>query len=246
MISWTIFKHSLNLIKDNKNAALKITLPFIVVTLLMHTMLIFEASTDFFNAAIFSRFMLFAYLIFAVISYPWIAVAWHRYILIDDYPSLLPRFHGPQIFRYLVTGTAISLLLVICALPFFIFSHLLALTQSLVYAVLIIASLGIVVSSVIMMRLSTILPAAALNERRSFGEIWTVTRGHTKTFVALLIMIFFANAPMKIISIILANAQLPLVSLLWDTFSGFAIVMIGLSVITTQYGYFVENRPLQE
>lgn len=246
MVFWAIFKHSLKLVTNNKNAVLKITLPFLIATLFLHALMIFNAATNLFDSNVFSKLILLAYAAVAFVSYPWIAVAWHRYILIDEYPGNLPIFHGKTILLYMLTGTLIGLVLISSILPFLLFSMITTEAYALMFAVTLATAVGIITASVVMMRLSTALPGVALGNTASFRDVWNVTRGHTKTFVGLILMLFVANAPIHIISLILLNSPFPIISILWDTISGFAIVMIGLSVITTQYGYFVEKRSLQE
>jgi hypothetical protein len=176
----------------------------------------------------------------------WIAIGWHRYILLDETPtSLVPQFRGDRVLAYwgysLVTGIIVGLI---------------ALAGGLVVMGLamamgpLVATVGLLVLAlpifIVGYRLAPLFPAAALGRKTSIGEAWASTRGAAGAFIVLAILSTIASAaidlPANLLRMLPAGGML---SLLWLTVTGWIKLMIGVSILTTIYGHYVEGRPIK-
>ena len=119
---------------------------------------------------------LIATFIAAAVCWFWAAVAWHRFVLLEEYPTgLFPRWHGTKIGNYfgngvlvflivLAVGFAIGIVIGIVALIF----QSEALGQFLGFGLLF----GL---SWMATRIGLILPAAAIGEQMRVSESWKAT-----------------------------------------------------------------------
>src|SRR5690606_21125980 len=60
--------------------------------------------------------LLVAMLVMLFIS-SWVAVAWHRFVLLEEYPGLLPALSGRPVWPYIVKAIKLALLLIVIAIP---------------------------------------------------------------------------------------------------------------------------------
>ncbi|MCC5986592.1 MAG: hypothetical protein JJT95_02850 [Pararhodobacter sp.] len=178
----------------------------------------------------------------------WIAVAWHRFILCEEAPvGIVPHFRGRVMLRYLGVGLLYVLILLLAAIPLFLLAFLLIGPAALVrpgwwpMAVF----LGVVWLPLVFIayRLAPILPAAALGERLQLKEAWyrTGTAGLALVVLALASGLLYALASLPLAP--LARIA-PTLAFLWGFALHWASLMVGASVLTTLYGHFIEDRPL--
>lgn len=177
--------------------------------------------------------------------FSWSAVAWHRYILKEETPGLLPPLRTDLVWPYLGRSILLALILVLLAL-------VVAIPLGLVLAP--IAALGGGIAAAITglalalalgwigTRLSLALPARAVERPMTFGESWAATgpaSGAIFTVVLILALINFVLG--SLFTLILGDN---LVAVLLSLVVQWFITMLGLSVLTTLYGHLVERRPL--
>lgn len=176
----------------------------------------------------------------------WLAVAWHRYILLDEMPAgQLPAFNQSAILAYAGYSILLAIILFVVAI---IISMLLSPLIFLGPAVLAIV-LPIVVISVALVidyRLGLVLPARALGKPLTLGEAWEATKGATGTILVLAIVSALAAVIIDIPALLLG--MLPgiggILALLWTLVTGWLKVMVGVGILTTLYGYYVEKRSI--
>lgn len=189
-------------------------------------------------------------LVVVVLTSVWIAVAWHRYILKNEVPAgFVPPIHKDRMIAYFVRALLIGLLMIVVG---FVLGFIAALvggavgmaTGSLILVTLVFALLVYFPIFVIAYRISTSLPASAVTEDAgSFMAGWDATKGENGTFIGLGLVsaaVMFLNG---YISISLLSGVLPLF-IIWTLVFNWLAMMVGLSVLTTLYGHFVEKRAL--
>lgn len=175
----------------------------------------------------------------------WIAVAWHRFVLLNERPvGYIPAFSGARLWHYAGRSILIGLVVVAMALVIGLASGivLFALLGQSPLANLLAALAMIVPAFAVLYRLSASLPGLALDQQTAFADGWVATTGETET---ILILAFFTG----LIGIVLGAplALMPpgsVVALLWELAAGWVQLMVSASILTTLYGHYIEKRPL--
>lgn len=178
----------------------------------------------------------------ATVASLWIAVAWHRYVLASEYPtSWVPPWHGPYLLGYLgrsiLIGLVVVAALVVASLPLGLFATMFPGLWALFGAAML--ALG----AFVFFRLSPILPAAALGRPITLPEAWRATKDETGTFLTLAAVVVAAALVIRLPSL-LNNDPASLINLIYGVVTNWFATIIGISVLTTIYGVFIEKRPL--
>lgn len=183
-------------------------------------------------------------LLLAVV-YVWLAVTWHRYVLLDEQPGgQLPAFHRSEILSY--AGNAILLWLISVVVLFVVGLVLspLAFLGPLGGIIILIVAVSILL--IIGYRLGLVLPSRAVGQRLTFGEAWAATRGQSGTILVLAIVSAIAAVVINIPAIVLAF--LPgigtILAQIWQLGTGWITLVVGVSILTTLYGVYIEKRNL--
>ncbi|MCF1481552.1 hypothetical protein FS800_05175 [Agrobacterium vitis] len=240
---WKLFKHALKLTFNNWFAAIKITAPFIAIALSLKALTIGYAGFVTVENDAILRAMLIVSELYGFVSYLWIAVAWHRFILIDEYPRLMPRFHGARTVSYFLKGLLIGLLVIMVAIPIVLFNLIARDIRFLdLFFILLsfVATFGLITMAT---RLSTLLPSAALGTSMTIREAWDATRAENLACLGVALMLYVIAVPVLVTTYLLRDGPIVL-SILWETISSAFLMMISLSVITTLYGHYIEKRPI--
>lgn len=242
-VGYTLFTHSVRMVFSQFRDALRISGPLYIVSFLLQLAFLSDAmagrpESSPSGAAILATLA-------EIVVFFWIAVAWHRFILLDESPgSVLPRFHGRPMLRYL--GCCLLLLLVMAlplALAFVVGAFAAA---ALGMAPVLIAILGVVAFVPVVAigyRLATILPGAAIDRPVPLHQAWDATRGATGSILMLALIStiasFLIQAPVAVLHA-LPFGLVP--ALIWSAIAGWVSTMVGVSILTTLYGYYVEGR----
>lgn len=251
MKGWKIFQHSVRQVFGNIGAALRVSAVLYMVQIA--ALLAFTGKTFLASEAEKQRLMeagqvpwlgLAAFMAVAVVCGLWIAVGWHRFVLTNEQPGLLPTFHGGRMWGYFWTAILLTLLscLPIVGLIFVEIVMAMMGTAFVKFAV-VFPIISMVVVTVVGFRLLTVLPGVAL--RADVGALsgWDATKGQTGTILLLVIIwSIFQIAGEAVMSLLFAaNGAAGIV---WAVLWFWAQTMIGLSIMTTLYGHYVEDRPL--
>ncbi|MGB3314109.1 MAG: hypothetical protein WBB85_06835 [Albidovulum sp.] len=248
-MAFRIFIHAFRMVFGNFGAALRISTPMIVMSLLGAFILMpDETSSTGTPAEQFSNFFtgpLLMWLLAYLVATLWVAVAWHRYCLREEYPgAIVPAFHLDRILGYFGWSILIMLVAILVSLVAgTIIGGLAAITQSAALAGLLwFGWFGVLLWFI--QRLSLVLPASAINEGKSLRQSWEATRPISGTILAVALMFALFSA-------LVGQAALPLfgVSLvLGGVINGIAqwiSTMLGLSILTTIYGICIEGRTIE-
>lgn len=185
-------------------------------------------------------------LLVVLVSDFWIAVAWHRFVLKEEASrGLLPLFAGRRILGYFGTMLAIVGLLIVPALL------IATLVGSLVRGAFGDGFLPALIAQVLMQtllgafafRLSTVLAGVALEPGHKLSEAWQATEGETSTFLELALYCALALAAASIAGSTLFGWSV-VVQTVYFFVVQWVITMVGVSILTTLYGHYVQKRPL--
>jgi hypothetical protein len=260
MSSIAIFNHSLRQVFGNLPAVLRISLVLSLVPLVAAFALglqdLFGDPERVRRAMAAGRFPWGAFLLFLLLSAVcavWIAVAWHRHVLLAEDPgSLLPPLNGDRMLPYVgavvvLVLIAIPVVIVIGLVGGLILSPFAGNVRSMggVIVMLVLSTLLIALPIVvIMMRFGSILPAAAVGKRLTLGEAWRATGGATMTIAGVVLMLLVLGLAIDLIARqLFAPGSTPAV--VWGFLLQWFNVIFGLSIATTIYGHYVEHRPLR-
>ena len=176
----------------------------------------------------------------------WIAVAWHRYVLKEEASrGIIPLFDGRRILGYFGTVLAIAGLVIVPAL---VISLLIGTT---IRALLGDGFLPVLIAQVLMQtllgafafRLSAVLAGVALEPGHRISEAWQATEGESATLLELAFYCALALAAASIAGSVLFGGSVVL-RIIYFFVAQWVITMVGISILTTLYGHYVQKRPL--
>jgi len=246
---WQIFKHSFNLVMANLEQAFRLSLvlyliqsAYTVYSFLNPPQMMDLEGTQ---VPIMSPETIFPTIVLgllAVIASLWIAVAWHRFALTGESTSgWLPQFHGSAVMGYLGRSILIGVLVVlgvmVLSIPIGIISIGLPGLAGIMSLILIGAA------AYLFFRLGIMLPAAALGEKLTLGETWDVTKGRSSIILVLALIVVGASVIIQLPSWFNDNPS-SIINVVYSLVVNWFATIIGISVLTTLYGHFVENRPI--
>jgi len=252
-MAWKLILHSFNMVFGNLSEALKVSFGPILIGLLLIGISFFGfgLKLDFIsqleqgrdsNAGAAIMFTLLAVIVMTVV-FAWIAVAWHRFVLLEQYPGMLPAFKGQPIGAYIGKTLVLSLLVALVVFVVaFVIGLLTALTASMGLAIFLGVVLGFVVSY-LWLRIGLVLPATALREPLKVSESMAATKPMAGT-------IFGASAILAILNFVasLIIGQVydfaDIIAFVLDVAANWVFLMVGISILTTLYGHLIEKRPL--
>ena len=255
MLGWSIFLHSVRMVFGNLKQVLQITIGPVLVALVLIVGAFFalgitpevfdEGTTKLPPGVTTGSFFLFLSIFMLIIWTVmfWIAVSWHRFILLEEYPSgIFPEFRFDRILAYFGRGILLGLLGLIAILPMaFLLAAVSGGSAGLPIIVMIAYMLLILV---VLFPLAIILPAAAIGQPLSMSAAWNKTTGTAGTVVVLIIASFLFQVVVQLVSTILMIV--PVLGPLLVLFASLLILpLINVSILTTMYGVFVEGRELR-
>lgn len=255
VLGWQIFIHALHMVFGNFREALRIVVgPSLLALVLVALFLVLAGSiadevgdnADGMVRQVTTTGDVLETIFFVVLNFSvtiWIAVAWHRFILFEEYPSgFFPAFFPDRALAYLVTGFLLGLVLA-GILLLGVFLPLQILAGSLGYGLLVVAIPVAIFAALVFIRLSVMLPAVAVGRPLSLPEAWHITSGFTGAFFTLLIVSMGFQVLVQIV--LLVFAFVPVLQVILSIVIGTILVpLINISILTTLYGVFAEKRDL--
>jgi hypothetical protein len=249
-MGWEIVRHSFAMLFRNLGNALRISIGPLVIALLGAALVIaalgvspeqiaydMAAGTP---SGTVSLTVLLLLVIFIFVS-AWIAVSWHRFILLEEYPGLLPAISGRPIGAYLGRTVLLGLVMMIAMIPAFVVFGLLMAVFGPTAGLFSILGIGLALYfSFVWLRLGLVLPATAVGRPLGIGESWRATAPYANTILGTGALLIVLNSGIGLVTAILPAALASVLDLVvsWIT------LMIGTSILTTLYGVIVEERRL--
>jgi hypothetical protein len=236
-----LFLHSVKQVFGNLGAAIRISGLLFVIQLIVSLLVIrYVLGTTGEPAGLFLVSIIL--LLFSLFVSLWIAVAWHRFVLRVERPgAFLPAFHGARMLAYLgysiVIGVALAIVVMVLS---FLVAQVAPVNNAMVR---LLGGLVVFVPVFLLaLRLSPLLPAAALGDGLSLGDAWGATKGATGDLLVLAFLAALASVVIDLPAFGLTGAM-PL-AMTWSLITAWIKTMVGASILTTIYGHYVEGRPL--
>jgi hypothetical protein len=192
-----------------------------------------------------------------------IAVNWHRYVLLDEMPQGAQRLRVDwTVWRYFGNILLISLIVGLCLLPVGILVGIVAaitgggsiegpedFASIALIAIPVYAIMG-TIGFALFYRYGVKLPAIAL-ERRDFGlgDAWKATRGNfgqmiglSLLYILIVVVVLVANWILAIVMVPLGDGVGGALGIAVQLVLQWVMTIFGITLLTSLYGYFVENR----
>lgn len=255
-----IFVHSVRLVFTNLEAALRISLvPYLISGIAMVTLGLpaimamiggeFGATAQIdadvlegtnVDPGVWINFLIYM-LIYAVTAL-WIAVTWHRYVLVEEYPNgWIAPLHGGLMVSYFLKGMAIILVIVLATLVVtLVFGLALGWLGGL--GTLLISVGTIAASTYLFYRLCPVLPSAAVGKPMTMAEAWEATNETGGAIFMLVVLVLIASMVIQLPATL--GAADSVFAMVYSYVIGWVTMLVGVSVLTTFYGHFVEGRPI--
>ena len=192
-------------------------------------------------------FLLIPFTLFVI---SWVAVSWHRFILLEEYSGILPAVSDRPIWPYAGRSLLYGLLVGLAAIPVFIVASLIAAPMAgpgmgggVSPLALIIFVLVTAILTYLWFRIAIALPAVAVGKPITMGQAWEASKGMSGTIFGVAFLLMAINGIATILTTQIAMILGPLAFLI-DLAVQWTILMLGVSILTTFYGHLIEKRPL--
>lgn len=243
MKAWSMFAHSVRLVLNNLDIALRISLVLYAVQVASQIYSFSAGGGETVRGpdgnlypmySVGETFMIMILGIASLCASLWIAVAWHRFVLLGEEPrGWVPQWPGGSILGYLWRSVLLGLSVGLVLVP--------VITVGIFLGPILMLALAVGVGAYLFFRLSPILPAIAVGHEMSFREAWGKTAGESGTLVGLAGLMILASLIMQIPTMVSGDPN-SLVSLVYTIVVNWIATMIGISLLTTVYGHCVEGR----
>ena len=194
-----------------------------------------------------------ANLVIVIVTSIWMAIAWHRFILKSEAPTgFVPPIDGGRMGAYFLRSLLIGIVLVVLGFVLgmvagFVMFGIIGSSgggMSTIFMITIISLLLVYFPLfVIGYRLATALPGTAIDNEGAFLSGWEATKGETGTFVGLGLISVLAMIVSAVLTIFVL-AKIIVLFIAWTLVFNWLATLVGLSVLTTLYGHYIEKRPL--
>lgn len=190
-------------------------------------------------------------LVFIVFVAAWVAVSWHRFILLEEYSGMLPAVSGRPIWPYVGRSVLYGFLIALVAFAVGMISSLFMIPfaaaggDAVFVAGVIIGVVLVAVVSYVWFRIGVALPAVAVGKPISMGDAWRATAEMSSTIFGIVFIIAFASMIAGVATQGLYGLS-PILGMVVDIFVQWVTLMVGVSVLTTLYGHLIEGRPLTD
>ncbi|WP_120500103.1 hypothetical protein [Roseovarius sp. EL26] len=235
-----IVMHAFQMVWNNLKEALQIsTVPLVVVGFAAYALLP-SFSLDFSDPELVGQAWQPFLLVWVgwLAATTWIFVAWHRYVLLEEYPKgWIPTFRLVQVLSYLGYGIVIGCIAGLALLPGLIFALVSPALGSLFIFI------GVVAAILIFYRLVPMLPAVAIGRRMTLSEAWGATEGANTTIVSIVLILFAIQLVLQLAFETLA-AIAPVLEFLASLGFTLFLGLVNVSILTTFYGHYVEGRSI--
>lgn len=249
-MGFRIFLHAIKLVFGQLGDALRVSGVLYLVTIMLYGIAFYFALQSVMAGG--SPDVLWQLNVAGLVSavfYLWIAVGWHRFVLLDEPTQLpVPPFRGDRMLAYfgrLLQTMLIALVLVVAVMiPGALVAN--AVQGSANSIIVILPPLvAFVAMFVFGYRLAPMFPAAAVGRPVSMREAWAATRGATGTLFLLAIVSVIGSILIDLPGLALLQlSQGPYLNMAWVLVATWVKLMVGISILTAIYGVYVEKRAI--
>ena len=236
-MAWNIVRHAFVIVFGNFGNALRASLMPLLILIAVVGLLTTVLNLPM-NGAII---LILVGMAAAMFVFAWVAVTWHRFILLEEYPSFVPAISDRPIWPYVKRTLMIILQMMVVMVP--VLSLMLPAISNFPSAAVIL-SIGLsILMSFIWLRICVSLPSVAVGEHMGSADAWAETKDIRQTILGVCVIMMFLNSAAGLLPVLLAP-HLLIISTVLNIAIQWVSIMIGISVLTTIYGHVIEGRPL--
>ncbi len=267
-MAFQIIKHAIQMVIGNFGQALRVSIgPFLI--LVAAFVAVFFLLGDSIDAlenmsdptlpgeseiimVVFATFGLFALALFV---FAWVAVSWHRFILLEEYTGILPVMSNRPIGAYVGRSMLYGLLLMLLALPLLLvfgsvaasvahsLSPMTFISTGISLAFTAIMTVPAAILTFVWFRIALALPSVAVGKPISLGQAWSVSSGLSGTIFGVAVSLTVMGVVGDVIIGPIFDSA-PIIGFGLDMIVQWFLLMLGVSILTTLYGHLIEKRPL--
>lgn len=180
-----------------------------------------------------------------VAGYALMAILWHRHVLLSGMErSAIMRPSLRIFFTYLGKALLVGLLQLLIGIPITLgIGALAAIGGGGALLLSLLGLLGGVIFAWVALRISLVLPAAAVDARMTIPDSWEATRALAPTLWGVAALMVGLNILSSLLSGLLTTEPTALAFLIQTVFFLLEGIVF-ISVLTTLFGHLVEGRPL--
>lgn len=257
MQGWSIFIHSVRMVFENLGPALRISSLLYAAYMVVNAYFLLTYSDDLVNlqramaagiipaelpSGLFPT-MVLNYIV-GLLSSLWIAVLWHRFILLSQVPeTIIPPFYSGMVATYLGKTIQLALMLAVIGV---LLGMLLGVALGPLLGRFSATAIPLILLGALLYlsyRLGLVFPAVALKIPLLFKTSWEKTKIASGA-IAQLAVIAVVSALLIQIPSNMNPEPTSAVNLVYSYVVGWIAMMVGVSVLTTLYGMYVEGREL--
>lgn len=252
MTGWTIFTYSVRQLTENLPEALRISVgPYLINAVAQayfmknYGALVLSHGAQINAADVPPGFVGAVLMMLAAVAVSsiWIAVAWHRFILLREEPgALLPAFRGNAIVGYLGWSIVLGLIAGVAAMVFGLVAGLILAFLPAGAGLFSMLLIGIP-TMLIVYRLGLKLPAAAIDEDLPFSEAWARTAGANGVIFQVAVLILGLSLLLSLPGMSNADPG-STINILYTLVTDWIVTLVGVSVLTTLYEVYIGGRRL--
>lgn len=253
MTGWKIFSHSLNMVLRNIGWAFRIALVPVLLAVVVFAGLLWQdfsylaeingAGEQPLSSAPsgFGLKVFLAIIVFFVLEL-WVFVAWHRFVLLEEYPAgWIPPFHFDRILAYFGRGLMVGLILGVSWMLVLILLVAFAQVSQVIAVLLGIAA--VVTLGLFAFRLLPMFAAAAIGTPLTLNESIAATKGSAGAAILLFVVLAIVQIGLQLVTAASMAIFAPL-GIVFSFGTIFVMTMVNVSILTTVYGHYVEKRPI--
>ena len=183
---------------------------------------------------------IFIFFLVSLLLFVWCVVNWHRFVLSEEYPSSwLPKLRSKEMVNYIYKSLILFCVVFLVAIPVIFIAVAFSATPFGLF-ILFAASLLL---SVVVYRIASILPAAAVGRNLTVSEAWNATKGG---FFDILALVLVYGLVQWIASFVISSVSSgsETVGFVINIMLSGMIGLVGVSILTSLYGHYVEGRDL--
>lgn len=252
MKGWQIFLHSLRQVFGNFGAAIKISaVPYLIIVAATVALGISnwsdpKARGDAVANGTFPWGRLALFCLIWTVSWYWIAVAWHRFVLLNERPGAIPAFRVDRVWAYFLRSLKVSLFVIPLALVIgLVFGFVGAFVLhrvSQVIAVQVMTFTALALMFPFLYRLTASMPAAALGAPETVSDAWRATAGQFGALFVVTLLLIGGSTILRLAGSSILGGTI--FGTIWGYVIDWIAPLIGVSILTTLYGHYIEKRPL--
>lgn len=257
MQGWNIFIHSVRMVFGNLGPALRISGLLYLIYMIVNAYFLlnfaddlvelqYSMSTGHLPEVLPSGLIATMVLNFVIglLTSLWIAVLWHRFVLLGQTPqSAMPPLYAGMVLMYLGKTIQLSLMLAVVGV---VLGGFIGLALAPILGALAAVSIPLMLLGALLYlsyRLGLIFPAVALSKTMTFRESWSKTTAASGAIAQLAVIAVVFAILIQIPSNMNPDPT-STINLIYSYVVGWIAMMVGISVLTTLYGIYVEGRTL--